>query len=70
MKVEINKNSMYALTLVGAGLFFRLLGKGEANTPEERIRQTGDQTSLKGSGNLLIIIGSVAFMASIYNNKK
>ena len=25
MKVEINKNSMYALTLVGAGLFFRLV---------------------------------------------
>lgn len=56
MGIEISKSTKIGLMVIGFGMAFRLLSKGEKTTLKEQVQTTGDG-SLKGIGNVLILFG-------------
>ena len=55
-----NKTIKVGAVIALCGFAFHILGKGEKITVKERVETTGEGSSMKGLGNLLLVIGTGA----------
>jgi hypothetical protein len=67
----LSKTTKIGITVALVGLAFHMLGKGEKTTVKERVQVTGEGSSLKGLGNLMLLVGGgVVAYELVKNNLK